>query len=137
MASLNALILSELPWQLLLALAFVALLLRFRPHERPIYLNTLWLFLIGVFGQATGAVLGVVLPSAAAVGHHIFRGVTAVSLIRLGGFAFFRLLLPAMRRPSPLIVEDLVIVGAYVVYGFVQLRGAGVDLSSLVTTSAI
>src|SRR4029078_9359410 len=33
--------------------------------------------------------------------------------------------------------EDLVILVAYVVYGFVQLRGAGVDLSSLVTTSAI
>jgi len=137
MASLNALILSELPWQLLLALALVALLLRFRPHERQVYLNTLWLFLIGVFGQATGAVLDVVLPNAAAVVHTIFRVVTAVSLIRLGGFAFFRLLLPAMRRPSPLIVEDLAIVGAYVVYGFVHLRGAGVDLSSLVTTSAI
>src|SRR3954469_21321188 len=137
MASLNALIVSELPWIVLLALAFVALLLRFRPHERQIYLNTLWFFLIGVFGQGTGAVLDVVLPSAAAAVHTIFRIVTAIAFIRLAGFAFFRLLLPAMRRPSPLIVEDLAIVAAYVVYGFVQLRGAGVDLSSLVTTSAI
>src|SRR3954470_5784250 len=137
MASLNALIVSELPWLVLLALAFVALLLRFRPHKRQIYLNTLWFFLIGVFGQGTGAVLDVVLPSAAAAVHTIFRIVTAIAFIRLAGFAFFRLLLPAMRRPSPLIVEDLAIVAAYVVYGFVQLRGAGVDLSSLVTTSAI
>ena len=45
--------------------------------------------------------------------------------------------LPAIRRPLPRIVEDLAIVGIYVVYGFVQLRGAGVDVSSLVTTSAI
>src|SRR2546423_11615402 len=42
-----------------------------------------------------------------------------------------------MGRDWPRIVEDVVSLVLYVVYGFVQLRGAGVDLSSIVTTSAI
>ena len=49
----------------------------------------------------------------------------------------FRLLLPLAASQPPRIVEDLGIVAVYVGYGFVQLRGAGVDLASIVTTSAI
>src|SRR5204862_484325 len=69
--------------------------------------------------------------------HTIFRIVTAISLIRLVGFGLFRLLLPLMGRVLPRIVEDVVILILYVIYGLAQLRGAGVDLSSIVTTSAI
>jgi small-conductance mechanosensitive channel len=76
-------------------------------------------------------------PGAASVVHTIFRIVAAIALIRLIGFALFRLLLPLMGRALPRIVEDVVILVLYVIYGFVQLRGAGVDLSSIVTTSAI
>ena len=45
--------------------------------------------------------------------------------------------LPLVGSQPPRIAEDLTIVAVYVVYGFAQLRGAGLDLSSLVTTSAI
>ena len=69
--------------------------------------------------------------------HTIFSFVSAIALIRLCGFAAFRLLLPLLGSHPPRIAEDLTIVGVYVVYGFVQLRGAGLDLSSIVTTSAI
>src|SRR4029079_8521174 len=53
------------------------------------------------------------------------------------GFVLFRLLLPLAGKRPTRIGEDLAIVLAYVGYGLVQLRGAGVYLGSLVTTSAI
>jgi small-conductance mechanosensitive channel len=135
--SLNALVHSEVGWLTLLALALAVLLLRFRPAERSVYLNTLWLFLIGVLGQATAIALDRLAPDAAGVVHTVFRILSAVALIRLAGFAFFRLLLPLIGRAMPRIVEDVVILILYVIYGLAQLRGAGVDLSSIVTTSAI
>ncbi|TMH33203.1 MAG: mechanosensitive ion channel [Betaproteobacteria bacterium] len=135
--SLNALLHSEVGWLTLLALALAVLLLRFRPLERSVYLNTLWFFLIGVFGQATAVPLETLAPDAASGVHTIFRIVTAIALIRLAGFTFFRLLLPLIGRAMPRIVEDVVILVLYVIYGLAQLRGAGVDLSSIVTTSAI
>jgi len=135
--SLNALVHSEVGWLTLLALALAVLLLRFRRAERSVYLNTLWLFLIGVLGQATAIALDRLAPEAAGVVHTVFRIVAAVALIRLAGFAFFRLLLPLIGRALPRIVEDVVILILYVIYGLAQLRGAGVDLSSIVTTSAI
>ena len=62
--SLNALLHSEVGWLTLLAFALAALLLRFRPLERSVYLNTLWLFLIGVFGQAASVPLEILAPDA-------------------------------------------------------------------------
>src|SRR5205814_5092717 len=136
--SITALLHSEVAWLTLLALALAVLLLRFRPAERPVYLNTLWLFLLGVFGQAGGLALEALdFPGVASALHTIFRIVGAIALIRLVGFALFRLLLPLMGRVLPRIVEDVVILVLYVIYGLAQLRGAGVDLSSIVTTSAI
>jgi small-conductance mechanosensitive channel len=136
--NLTAMMHSEVPWLTLLALVVTGLLLRFRPHERALVLNTLWLFLLGVVGQVAAwglDLLGV--PGATSVVHTVFRIVSAIALIRLLGFTLFRLVLPLVRREAPRIIEDLAIVAVYVVYAFAQLRGAGVDLSSIVTTSAI
>ena len=130
---------SDLAWTLLAALALAIVLLRFRPHdERSVHLNTLYLFLAGLAGQLVGLVLGAAAFTAAAGWvESLFRIVAAIALIRLGGLALFRVFLPAVGRVPPRIVEDLVVLIAYVVYGFAKLRAAGVDLSSLVTTSAI
>jgi small-conductance mechanosensitive channel/CRP-like cAMP-binding protein len=136
--TLAALIHSEVPWLTLLALIVSGLLLRFRPHERRMFLNTLWLFLVGVVGQAAAWALELLaVPGAGTVVYTVFRILSAIALIRLLGFVLFRLLLPMLRREPPRIIEDLAIVAVYVVYAFAQLRGAGVDLSSIVTTSAI
>jgi small-conductance mechanosensitive channel len=113
------------------ALVLAVLLLRTRPQERSVYLNTLWLFLIGVSVEMLADFFGWATVMTVA------RITAAIAMIRLTGFFAFRLLLPALRRPLPRIVEDLAIVVIYIVYGFVQLRGMGVDISSLVTTSAI
>jgi small-conductance mechanosensitive channel len=116
---------------IVVALILTVALLRARPHERTEYFNTLWLFLFAVIAEQLAAFFEA--PQA----HTIFRVITAIALIRMSGFAFFRLVLPLVGRRPPRIVEDLAIVALYVVYGFVQLRGAGLDISSLVTTSAI
>src|SRR5262245_11203164 len=125
-------------WLSLVVLVVTGALLRVRPHERMTFINTLWLFFLGAAGQAAAmALLAFDLPRASGIVHTIFRVVTAVALIRLFSFAVFRLLLPLAGKRPTRIVEDLAIVAAYVGYGLVQLRAAGVDLGSLVTTSAI
>jgi small-conductance mechanosensitive channel len=125
-------------WLTLVALVLTGALLRARPHERFTFLNTLWLFFLGIAGQAVATGLFAFdFPRAAGTVHTIFRILTAVALIRLFGFAMFRLLLPLAGKRPTRIIEDLAIVLAYVGYGLAQLRGAGVDLGSLVTTSAI
>jgi small-conductance mechanosensitive channel len=129
---------SAAPWLALLAFAVTGALLHTRSHERATYLNTLWLFLVGVAGEAAASLIWALnFTDAAGTVHAISRFVAAIALIRLCGFAAFRLLLPLVGRHPPRIVEDLGIVAIYVVYGFAQLRGAGLDLSSIVTTSAI
>jgi small-conductance mechanosensitive channel len=129
---------SAAPWLALLAFGLTIALLRARPQERHTFLNTLWLFLVGLGGEAAASVIWALnFTEAAGTVHAIFRFVAAIALIRLGGFAAFRLLLPLAGSRPPRIAEDLAIAGVYVVYGFVQLRAAGLDLSSLVTTSAI
>lgn len=129
---------SVTPWLAVVALVVTIALLRQRPHERATYLNTLWLFLVGVAGEASASALWAFnFPGAAGTVHSIFGFVSAIALIRLLGFAAFRLVLPLAGSRPPRIAEDLAIIALYVVYGFAQLRAAGLDLSSLVTTSAI
>src|SRR2546422_227520 len=124
-------------WLTVIAAVLTVLLLRAPPHERRVFVNTLWLFLLGVVGQASaGAVYALDFPTAAKTVYAVFRIISAIALIRLFGFGVFRLLLPLVGRDMPRIIEDLAIVVAYVVYGFVQLRGAGVDVSSIVSTTA-
>ena len=95
MHNFSALLHSELPWLTLLALVLAWLLLRFRPYERAVFLNTLWVFLIGVVGEGVAVLLdAMAFSGAATVVHGIFRIVSAIAVIRLLGFAFFRLLLP-------------------------------------------
>src|SRR5258706_3873697 len=135
--TLTSLLYSEVAALTPLALALAAALIRFRPGDRNISLNALWVFLVGRLGRAGGAGLDSLVPGAASAVNPISRLVSAIALIRLVGFAAFRLILPLAGREWPRIIEDVVILVLYVVYGFVQLRGAGVDLSSIVTTSAI
>jgi small-conductance mechanosensitive channel len=129
---------SELPYVIFIALVLTVALLRVRPGDRSSYLNTLWLFLFGIAGQAAGlgaAKLG--FDTAAHVFEVIFRIVWTIALIRIAGFALFRLVLPKLGKPLPRIIEDLAIIVVYTVYGLSQLRLAGVDLTGIIATSAI
>src|SRR5688500_11199304 len=129
---------SAAPWLALAAFGMTFALLHARPTERATFLNTLWLFLLGIGGEAAASMIWALnFTEAAGTVHTLFRFIASIALIRLAGFTVFRLLLPLAGSHPPRIVEDLGIVAVYVIYGFAQLRGAGLDLSSIVTTSAI
>ncbi len=129
---------SELPYVIVIALVLSGLLLRARPAERSTYLNTLWLFLFGIFGLLAGmgaAALG--FDTAARVLEIFFRIVWSIALIRIAGFALFRLVLPKIGRNLPQIIEDLAIIVIYTIFGLTQLRVLGVDLTGIIATSAV
>lgn len=129
---------SELPYVIVIALVLTVLLLRTRPGERSSYQNTLWLFLFGILGQVGVLAAGKLgFDTAARVLDVFFRIVWTIALIRIAGFAFFRLVLPKLGKPLPRIIEDLAIIVIYTIYGLSQLRHAGVDFTGILATSAI
>ena len=128
---------SELPYVIVTALVLTALLLRARPGERSTYQNTLWLFLLGKIGLAAAHGAGLLgFDTAARLLEVLFRIVWTIALIRIAGFALFRLVLPKIGKPMPRIVEDLGIIAVYAAYGLSQMRLFGVDLTGILATSA-
>jgi small-conductance mechanosensitive channel len=129
---------SELPYVIVIAFALTILLLRARPAERATYLNTLWLFLLGVVGVLAGMsadALG--FDTAARVLEAFFRIVWSIALIRVAGFALFRLVLPKLGKSLPQIIEDLAIIVLYAIFAMTQMRLFGVDLTGIIATSAV
>lgn len=58
-------------------------------------------------------------------------------VIRLSGLTLFRILLPMLRLTPPRILEDILMIIAYLIWGMIRLSDAGVELSGLVATSAV
>jgi small-conductance mechanosensitive channel len=58
-------------------------------------------------------------------------------MIHLTGLLLFRLILPLIRLRTPRIIQDLLVFVGYIAWVLVRLRLAGMDLASLVTTSAL
>lgn len=128
----------ETPYLVALALALAALLAWLRPAERGSVLNTLWMFLAGIAGRMTSGALDLLdYPRTGEVLEAVFTILASVALVRLCGFALFRLLLPLVRLRTPRIVEDLVITAAYAVLALVHLRSAGLELGGILATSAV
>lgn len=128
----------ETPYLIGTALVLVALLARFRPEERDSYLNTLWLFFLGMAGRFGSAMAEFMdYPRVAELLVAVFTVIASIAFLRLCGFALFRLLLPLVRLRTPRIVEDLVITAAYVLLAIVHLRSAGLDLGGILATSAV
>ncbi|MCZ7655055.1 MAG: mechanosensitive ion channel family protein [Rhodocyclaceae bacterium] len=98
----------------------------------------LGLFAICLAGQFAAGVLDAHgLSAGAAAGHELFVIGSGLALIRLAGLCLFRALLPAIGLRPPRIVEDIVVILAYVGFALVRMRLAGVDLSGIVATSAV
>ncbi|MCB1610521.1 MAG: mechanosensitive ion channel [Xanthomonadales bacterium] len=123
---------------LAIALALGLLLLALKPKDRAGIRNMLVMSVI--FGLLLVAGLnlsrwespraGTLAVSLAAV------GVGAV-IIRLGSVLAFRLVMPAVRMEMPRIVEDLVVTALAAAWVLYWLHGAGVNLGSLLATSAV
>jgi small-conductance mechanosensitive channel len=128
----------ETPYLAVLALALTLALATLRPAERGSYLNTFLLFVAGLAGQLAGAAATVLeFARTAEVLRAASLVIASIALLRLAGFAVFRLLLPLMRLHPPRIVGDLVIAAAYAVLAIVHLRAAGLMPGEILATSAV
>lgn len=109
-----------------------------RPADRRTLYNTLLFYLLALAGQTVIALLADFdLGLSGAVLRELFVIMAGVAVIRLWGLALFRLFLPLVRLTPPRILEDVLVMLAYVAWGLVRLRYAGLDLSQIVTTSAV
>ncbi|MBI3479194.1 MAG: mechanosensitive ion channel family protein [Nitrosomonadales bacterium] len=119
-----------------LCLAF--LLLPYLKEERKSIINTLNLFIVCLLGQFFSGLLHAFQFSiTAGVLNETFIIGGGIALIRLWGMLIFRIVLPRAHMTPPRITEDIFVIVAYVAWGLVRLRYAGLDLGSIVATSAM
>lgn len=123
---------------LVLVLCLAVLLFHFHQEERKSVYNTLGFFFACLAGQLVSGVLHAFeFIRGAEVLHEAFVIGGGIALIRLWGLLIFRIVLPALRLSPPRITEDIFVILAYVAWGMVRLRYAGLDLSGIVATSAM
>jgi small-conductance mechanosensitive channel/CRP-like cAMP-binding protein len=124
---------------LFLMLAGIGLMLsRSKPSDQRSVAITLTVFAASVAGQFASVIVEYL--GFTGLGrwlHEAFLILEGVAAIRICGMFAFRLLIPLLRLEPPRILEDIVVFIAYLGWGFVRLHHAGLDLSELVTTSAI
>jgi small-conductance mechanosensitive channel/CRP-like cAMP-binding protein len=63
--------------------------------------------------------------------------IAGMLVIHIAGLVVFRRVFPVLNLFPPRILEDLLMVLVYIAWMMVRLRYAGLDLSSLITTSAV
>ncbi|MFA6062826.1 MAG: mechanosensitive ion channel family protein [Gallionella sp.] len=106
--------------------------------ERKSVMNTLAFFFVCLILQfISGLIHALQFNYAALVFHEAAVIGAGVALIRLCGLLLFRIVLPFARLNPPRITEDIFVIIAYLAWGLVRLRYAGLDLSSIVATSAM
>lgn len=123
---------------LVLALCLAFLLFNFLKEDRKSVLNTLTFF-ISCLGLSFFS--GVLFAMQFTRGAEVFRETAiigmGIAVIRLWGLLTFRIVLPKLRITPPRIAEDIFVIMAYLAWGLVRLRYAGLDLGSIVATSAM
>ncbi|MGA9666515.1 MAG: mechanosensitive ion channel family protein [Gallionella sp.] len=123
---------------LVMTLSLAFLLFHFHREERRSILNTLGFFFACLIGQfIAGLAHAMQFDTAADVLHEVFVIGGGIALIRLWGLLIFRMVLPCARLTLPRITEDIFVIIAYIAWGLVRLRYAGLDLGSIVATSAM
>jgi small-conductance mechanosensitive channel/CRP-like cAMP-binding protein len=123
---------------LMMALSLALVLHQFHQEARRSIINTLSFFLACLFGQfISGMLFAMSFTQAATTLREAFLIGSGIALIRLWGLLVFRLVLPIAHVSPPRIAEDIFVIIAYVAWGLVRLRYAGLDLGSIVATSAM
>lgn len=136
--SVTSLMRAEMGLAIGAALAIGLALLALRPSDRASTRNALVLLAVCAVAEILDAVMASMGGrAAAAVAADAASVLVGVVLIRLATIFAFRVALPALHAHPPRIVEDLFTAALYVAWGLTWLRLAGVELSSLVATSAV
>lgn len=128
------LVLADWPW-LPASAVFIALLAVRVPERRRAVISLLLLTLsVGLYYLArwldlehdTGSWLT-----------ELFLIVCGMVQIRIAGLGLFRVLLPLVRLSPPRILEDVLVAVAYFAWWLARLKAGGLELSGLITTSAV
>jgi small-conductance mechanosensitive channel/CRP-like cAMP-binding protein len=138
--SLNIFAQQHNPFGLLfiVALIIAALLWRMRPQDRKPLVATLLFLIIALCGLAISGILAALdIKSFAKALHEISIFASGMAAIRLFGLFLFRLILPLCRINLLRILEDLAELAGYGAWLMIQLHAAGLNLSSMITTSAV
>ena len=123
---------------LVMTLCVAFLLFHFLREERKGVLNTLTFFFACLALQfVSGLLQALQFTSAATIFHEAGLIGAGIAVIRMWGLLVFRIVLPRMRAMPPRIAEDIFVIIGYVAWGLVRLRYAGLDLGSIVATSAM
>jgi len=123
---------------LVMVLALALLLFYFRRDEHKSLFNTLSFFFACLFGQfASGLIHALEFTRVSEILQEVFVIGAGIAVIRLWGLLIFRIVLPLAKLSPPRITEDIVVIIAYAAWGMVRLRYAGLDLGSIVATSAM
>jgi small-conductance mechanosensitive channel/CRP-like cAMP-binding protein len=128
----------EMPYLLALVAVLAVLLFSFRREDRSVLFHTLGFYGISLCVLLVSAVVAAFdMPAAAAVLREVAIVAHGIAVIRLAGLFVFRLVLRAARLEPPHILEDIFVILGYMAWGLARLRYAGLDLSQIVTTSAL
>ncbi len=123
---------------LVMTLALALTLLHLHKQERRSITNTLGFFFACLLGQLMSSLIHALqFEMAANVLREVFVIGGGIALIRLWGLLVFRIILPFAHMTPPRITEDIFVIIAYIAWGLVRLRFAGLDLGSIVATSAM
>jgi small-conductance mechanosensitive channel/CRP-like cAMP-binding protein len=125
-----------LGWLLLLVALLTLPMLRIT-SQRQTLLNTLGFFLFALFGQLVAAAILIAEHSAGSTLRELFVVAEGLAVIRLCGLFVFHVILPRLHLAPPSILEDLLVIAAYLFWGMYRLHESGVELTSLVATSAV
>ena len=123
---------------LVMVLALALQLFCFRRDEHKSLFTTLSFFFACLFGQfASGLIHALEFTRVSEILQEVFVIGAGIAVIRLWGLLIFRIVLPLAKLSPPRITEDIVVIIAYAAWGMVRLRYAGLDLGSIVATSAM
>jgi len=123
---------------LVMAMGMVLLLLHFRKEDHNSIINTMIFFLVCVAGQFVSSLIyALEFTKAATILYEVFIIGGGIAVIRLWGSLIFRIVLPMARLTPPRIAEDIFVIIGYIALFLVRLRYAGLDLGSILATSAM
>jgi small-conductance mechanosensitive channel/CRP-like cAMP-binding protein len=136
--SVTSLVRAEMAAAIAAALLLGLILLVVRRRDRANVRNALLLLAVCAFFEAIdGFVVSMGGRTAAALLADVASVLVGIVLIRLTMILLMRALLPLVNLHPASIVEDLATVALVLGWGLVWLRFSGVDLASLVATSAV
>jgi CRP-like cAMP-binding protein/small-conductance mechanosensitive channel len=123
---------------LILMLCIAVMLFHFHREERTSLINTMGFFFACQVGLIiSGVIYFLEFARAASVLREGFIIGSGVAFIRLSGLTIFRIILPVFKLTPPRITEDIIVIIAYIAWFMVRLRYAGLDVSSILATSAM